>query len=232
MTAREKRLGMCGDRRSKEHFDSEYEEPDPWHFFTSPYEQTKYQRQIELVKELGVKPAKVLEIGCAEGAHTKMLAEAFPDSVVVAIDVSSRAIERARQNLAPYANVSLHGLDVMDFVGTTPDEEFDLIIWSEVIYYLADRLTPRDLLQFLERLAAKLRNDGVLCMANIINQPDADETPITRKPLMDCYYSLICCLLEPVHRLSYFDHKPESGRTYLYEVWTFRRAFQDDERGK
>lgn len=69
-------------------------------------------------------------------------------------------------------------------------------------------------------------------MANIINQPGALETPITRKPLMDCYYSLICSVLKPIHRSSYVDRKPESGHTYEYEVWAFKRSCREGERGK
>lgn len=215
---------MSDDKWTKDYFEKEFKEPDPWRFSTSSYEQTKYRRQIDLVRDLVSKPAEILEIGCAEGVHTKMLAEAFPTSRITAIDISDRALERAKQNPSQYNGVRLERADVIDFISTAKDGQFDVIVWSESIYYLGDGLTLRGPLEFLERVVAKLRKNGICCMANIIGQPDAPEIPLTRRPLMECYYHLLSSVARPVHRSTYLEHKAESGCDYDYQIWAFKRT--------
>ena len=36
----------------KDYFEEIYSKPDPWKYFTSPYERTKYQRQQDILKDL------------------------------------------------------------------------------------------------------------------------------------------------------------------------------------
>jgi len=84
---------------SKEYFEKEFEKPDPWKFFSSDYEQTKYRRQINFIKDRKSNPERILEIGCAEGAHTKMMVQEFPNTEIIGIDISETAIRRAISNV-------------------------------------------------------------------------------------------------------------------------------------
>lgn len=69
----------------------------------------------------------------------------------------------------------------------------------------------------------KLKQGGILCMANIVNQPDAPETPLTKRPIMDCYFSMLSHLAKPIHRSTYLEYKKESGRYYEYQIWLFEK---------
>lgn len=83
----------------KRFFDEkEFNRPDPWSFFTSEYEKKKYKRQIDVIKTFCPKPENIFEISCAEGAHTLMLAKAFPQTEILGLDISGNAISRAKEN--------------------------------------------------------------------------------------------------------------------------------------
>ena len=41
-----------------DYFEEKFAKPDPWKYFTSPYERTKYQRQIDVIKDRNPNPRK------------------------------------------------------------------------------------------------------------------------------------------------------------------------------
>lgn len=209
---------------TREYFDQRFKQADPWAYFTSDYEQRKYKKQIAVIRDHAVEPLNaILEIGCAEGAHTRMLAEAFPSSKITAIDISPRAIQRAQYNLRSYTKVEPIQADIIEFVKNIPDQCYDVIVWSESVYYLGDRLSLRQLFEFLTKVIGKLRQGGLLCMANIIEQPNSPETLLTKRPLMECYHSILCSMAIPLHRSTYRERKREDGPLYEYQIWLFRR---------
>ncbi|MFO0657818.1 MAG: SAM-dependent methyltransferase [Polyangia bacterium] len=53
-----------------------YRVHDPWSLRSSAYEQTRYQRMLDLLPDRASYP-RVLELGCAEGAFTHKLADAM-----------------------------------------------------------------------------------------------------------------------------------------------------------
>lgn len=210
---------------TKEYFDQKYAEVDPWKYFTSDYEQQKYKRQIDATKDhMSRELNTILEIGCAEGAHTKMLAEAFPSSEITAIDISPRAIIRAKDNLRLFENVKLVEADVIEFIDKNPDESFSIIIWSESIYYLGDRLPLRQLFEYIAEVINKLQPQGLLCMANILEQPNSPEMPLTKRAIMEYYYNMFCSLAMLIHHATFWESKKESGSLHEYQIWLFRRT--------
>jgi SAM-dependent methyltransferase len=113
-----------------ERFERLYQEsPDPWGYRTSDYEQAKYAATLEALPN----PAHglALEVGCSIGVFTRLLAARCEH--VVAIDFSLSAIELARQNLAGVGNVDLLRVS---FPEDTPPGSWDLIVCSEILYYL------------------------------------------------------------------------------------------------
>lgn len=125
-----------------EYFEALYKEKgDPWGFETSPYEAGKYARTLEALPETHI--GRVLEVGCANGMLTAKLGRRCDD--LLAVDVSETALTAARARCADQPHIRFEKrrlpLDV-------PDESFDLILLSEVVYYL-DRVD-------VERLAAYL----------------------------------------------------------------------------
>lgn len=114
-----------------EYFDALYaDNADPWGFRTRWYEERK--RRLTMAALLEATYGSVFEPGCSIGALTADLA-ARADRVL-AMDVSAQAIEAAAERHLP--NVELRQ-------GSVPDEwppgRFDLVILSELGYYLDQR---------------------------------------------------------------------------------------------
>lgn len=112
------------------YFDALYaRSPDPWSFETSEYELAKYQATLSALPHADY--ASALEIGCSIGVLTLMLAPRC--KALLAMDPARRALERARARCAGQPHIRLvEGRVPEDF----PNGIFDLILLSEVIYYL------------------------------------------------------------------------------------------------
>jgi glycosyltransferase involved in cell wall biosynthesis/peptidoglycan/xylan/chitin deacetylase (PgdA/CDA1 family) len=132
-----------------------FQKPDPWGY-TSEYEQTKYEYTLELVP--AGRPPKTLELACAEGIFTQQLAPKV--GRLIAADISAKALERAKARCADHKNIDYLKVDLID--EPLPGEQ-DLILCSEVLYYLAGA-------DELKTIAAKIRDalvpGGRLVMAN------------------------------------------------------------------
>ena len=102
---------------------------DPFGFDVNPDEQIKFRRTIEVCGEGDL--GRVLEIGCAVGTFTELIAPRTTD--LLAIDVSEAAILQAKKRLGDDPDVHLESRTLpADF----PEGPFDLIIASDVLYYL------------------------------------------------------------------------------------------------
>ncbi len=119
-----------GARVSRERFDALYRaSADPWNYATSAYERDKY---ADTLAALPPRPlGRVLEVGCSIGVFTAMLAPRCDE--LVAIDFSARALALARGRVAGLDNVQLAQAG---FPEQVPGGEWDLILCSEVLYYL------------------------------------------------------------------------------------------------
>ena len=121
---------------NKKTLDSDYFEQvyaandDPWNFQTSGYEAEKYAATIQALPKK--KYGNALEIGCSIGVLTQQLAEIC--SRLLATDVSEKALERAREMCRDLPNVDFKA---MSFPHHLPQEKYDLIVVSEVAYYLS-----------------------------------------------------------------------------------------------
>ena len=105
------------------------QDPDPWDFETSDYEAQKYQTTISALPKQRYNNA--LEIGGSIGVLTALLAQ-HCDSLL-SIDVSETAQQRAIARCRDLPQVRFRIASVpQDY----PDEMFDLILISEVGYYL------------------------------------------------------------------------------------------------
>ncbi|UCI07181.1 trifunctional glycosyltransferase/class I SAM-dependent methyltransferase/polysaccharide deacetylase [Mesorhizobium sp. B1-1-8] len=132
--------GHDNDRTSS-FWDRHFATEDPWNY-NSPYEQEKYERQLEILPAGPI--ARALELACAEGHFTRQLAPRVGH--LTATDISAVAIGRARARCGDQPNVEF---GTLDFSTDTLPGEMDLIVCSEVLYYLED-------LAELRRVAKKL----------------------------------------------------------------------------
>jgi SAM-dependent methyltransferase len=103
--------------------------PDPWNYETSAYERAKYDATCAALTSPRYRSG--LEVGCSIGVLSARLA-ARCDSFI-AMDLAEAAVARAADRLSGFAHsTTLVGAVPEDW----PDGRFDLIMLSEVIYYL------------------------------------------------------------------------------------------------
>lgn len=135
------------------YFDEQYAaSPDPWGFDTRWYEQRK--RALTLAALPSWRYAHAFEPGCSLGVLTADLAARCDR--LLATDTSERAVALARARLAGHPGVRVERLAVPhEWPETGP---FDLIVLSEIGYYLDDA----DLSGLVGRTAASLTADGVV----------------------------------------------------------------------
>jgi len=208
---------------TREYLESQFKNKDPWRYFRSPYEQRKYQRQIDLIADRIPDPQSILEIGSAEGAHSLMLAKRFPGARITDVEISSRAVERAKEVLSPYGHrIVLINADIIDYHSRLPRSGFDVCLWSESVYYVGSRLSLTGTYEMMEAVMSKLNGGGIMVMANVVDLPsDVPEWPLTRRPLIDCYHSMLSSLAVSIDRSVY--HEMKGGRSYEYQIWAFLR---------
>lgn len=104
-------------------------DPDPWKFATSDYERDKYAATIAALPAQRFR--RCFEVGCSIGVLTRQLAARCDQ--VLGTDVADNALAQARERC-----VDLPGVRIERMVapGEWPEGRFDLVIFSEVLYYL------------------------------------------------------------------------------------------------
>lgn len=150
---RSARKGCLGDRQA--YWEDLFQKPDPWNY-GSRYEQEKYARQLMLLPDHPIGMA--LELACAEGRFTEKLAPRVER--LVATDISKTALKRAHDRCREQSNIEYRQLDL---ASDPLPESLDLIVCSEVLYFLEDEA---ELERVARRLAAALKPGGYLLSAH------------------------------------------------------------------
>ncbi len=135
------------ERLEREYFEELYAgSNDPWEFASSEYERRKYEQTLEALQEQRFERA--LEVGASIGVFTAMLAPYCDD--LLAVDTSERAVALARERLSGQSNVRIEQRTLPEEM---PDGPFDLIVASEVLYYLPQGTMLGTLQRFEDELA-------------------------------------------------------------------------------
>jgi cyclopropane fatty-acyl-phospholipid synthase-like methyltransferase len=118
-------------------------DPDPWGYLSSEYERDKYAATLSAC---GPGPfASALELGGSIGVFSAQLAPHAAS--LTTIDGAPTAVAMARRRLAPFPNArALLGMIPDDL----PDGPFDLVVASEVLYYLSVGAVERTLARLHE----------------------------------------------------------------------------------
>jgi len=104
---------------------------DPWCFETSPYERDKRGRTVAALK--GRRWRRCLDVGCATGVLTGELLQVCDE--IVGVDISRTALSIARKRLAGCTSIDLARMNIPH---EWPMGQFDLIVISEVLYFLSE----------------------------------------------------------------------------------------------
>ncbi len=144
------------------YFDALYaRDPDPWRFATSAYERAKYDATLATLPTPHMDA--VLEAGCSIGVLTRRLARRCTS--LLAVDVAEAALEQARQHCAGLTHVTIEQRRIPQ---EWPDGQFDLILFSEVLYYLS----PADIAVTARCARSALRPGGTVLLVHYILPTD------------------------------------------------------------
>jgi SAM-dependent methyltransferase len=139
-----------------EYFDELYAaDPDPWNFGASPYESGKYALTLNALPKPRYHSA--LEVGCSIGVLTRLLASRC--DALVAIDAAPTPLVEARRRCVNFPGVRFEQMFVPD---QWPDGAFDLILLSEVVYYL----NPEDVGRLAARVKPSLVRGGSMILVH------------------------------------------------------------------
>ncbi|HST56469.1 MAG TPA: SAM-dependent methyltransferase [Solirubrobacteraceae bacterium] len=132
-----------GPRVSADTFERLYErDVDPWGYDSRAYEREKYAATLAA---LGARSyGRALELGCSIGAFTELLSSRC--GALTALDFSPRAVALARARTRLLTNVTIREAA---FPEQVPAGSWDLVVCSEVLYYL-DRATLERALDWLD----------------------------------------------------------------------------------
>jgi SAM-dependent methyltransferase len=176
-----------------EYFDAIYSaDPDPWKFAASPYERDKYTLTLNAMPKSRYRSA--LEVGCSIGVLTRLLASRC--DAVVAIDAAETPLGEARRRCADLPGVRF---EQMFAPGAWPGGEFELILLSEVIYYLS----REDVTHLAARVSHSLRAGGIVILVHWTGPTDY---PLSGDEAAALFIEQIgsACVVERADRYSQF----------------------------
>lgn len=155
---------MTGSLSTK-YFDDVYAaHEDPWNFETSEYEREKYANTLRSMPQPRYRRA--FEIGCSIGVLTAQLAQRCDR--LLSVDVSEAALSKARERCRSLQQVDFQSMSVPS---EFPEGTFDLVLVSEVAYYLS----PADLTVLADRIAAHQSDGADLVLVHFT--PIVDDYP-------------------------------------------------------
>jgi cyclopropane fatty-acyl-phospholipid synthase-like methyltransferase len=163
---------------TESYFDDVYRNnDDPWQFETSEYERAKYQATVDALPLASYQ--RGFEIGCSIGVLTQLLAQKC--KTLLSIDTAEKPLVRARQRLANNNHVTLQKMEVPD---QFPEQRFDLVVMSEVGYYLA----MPDLQRLAEKVVNHMHEGGHLIMVHWT--PFVHDYPLTGDEVHEAFLQL------------------------------------------
>ena len=116
---------------------------DPWHLDGNPYEQRKYALTVASLPRQRYR--RGFEPGCSIGLLTALLASRCDE--LVATDPVAEPLATARARVtAPHVTFEQSALP------DWPDGELDLVVLSEVLYFLSAEVRAQVLARVIERL--------------------------------------------------------------------------------
>jgi SAM-dependent methyltransferase len=136
---------------------------DPWSFRTRWYEKRK--RELTLASLPRQHYQRILEPGCANGELSARLAERC-DSLLCQ-DLNDKAVKLTKSRLSHYHHVRVEQARMPE---DWPSGEFDLIVLSEVGYFL----DPGEWAQVIEKTLHSLSPDGAVLACHWLHPIDVD----------------------------------------------------------
>jgi len=137
-------------------FDHEFQRLDPWGYLSQARQRERLSRAAQMLEEArrGAHFGKAIEIGCAEGAFTELLAPICES--LLAVDFSTLALARAKERCRRWAHVHC---EIWDLRRDQAPGRFDLVVLMDVLEFF---YRPNELRAAREKIVDLLVPDGYL----------------------------------------------------------------------
>jgi 2-polyprenyl-3-methyl-5-hydroxy-6-metoxy-1,4-benzoquinol methylase len=146
-----------------------------WESLKSDIEAHRYQQIIAYLKKYGVENARILDLGCGDGVlNDRMRDESY--EYFMGIDFSSVSIDKALSKNLPRSDY--RSVDIIKF---KPEQQFDVIIFNEVFYYIPDSEKNRIMKLMFDTLTengiiiTSIFREGIGCWEHFRENPKLDE---------------------------------------------------------
>jgi cyclopropane fatty-acyl-phospholipid synthase-like methyltransferase len=151
-----------GETLQPAYFDAIYaSDLDPWKFASSAYERNKYAATLAALPRPRYNSA--FEVGCSIGVFTRDLASRC--DTLLAVDAAAAPLREAARRCAGLSMVRFEHMFAPD---EWPDAIFDLIVLSEVVYYL----DAKDVSRLAERVSKTIARNGDIILVHWTGKTD------------------------------------------------------------
>lgn len=155
---------LLDDRRAEKSLLEEfYTEEDPYGF-ERPEEAIRFERGLQMLDDVrgGDRFGRAFEIGCSEGKFTAMVASRCEH--LLAVDLSERALVRARHRCEGFHNIDLA---IWNMRHDAVPGKFDLIMAVGVVEYVRK---PSTIGLIRERIVSAIQPGGYLLIGTTVSE--------------------------------------------------------------
>ena len=146
----------------KEHFEAEAHEFDNIIVKIIPYYDQMIQALIDSIQFDTFDKIRIIDLGCGTGTIAKRLADKFPNSKIVCLDIASNMIEIAKYKLQDHKNTEFI---VGDFSKIDFHEQFDVVVSSLALHHIQ---TDNEKKEFYYKIYTILTNSGQFINADVV----------------------------------------------------------------
>jgi len=146
----------------KEHFEAEALEFDSIIVKIIPYYDQMIQALIDSIQFDTFDKIRIIDLGCGTGTIAKRLADKFPNSKIVCLDIASKMIEIAKYKLQDHNNTEFI---VGDFSKIDFHEQFDVVVSSLALHHIQ---TDNEKKEFYQKIYSILTNSGQFINADVV----------------------------------------------------------------
>ena len=146
----------------KEHFEAEALEFDSIIVKIIPYYDQMIQALIDSIQFDTFDKIRIIDLGCGTGTIAKRLADKFPNSKIVCLDIASKMIEIAKYKLQDHKNTEFI---VGDFSKIDFHEQFDVVVSSLALHHIQ---TDNEKKEFYTKIYTILTNSGQFINADVV----------------------------------------------------------------
>jgi SAM-dependent methyltransferase len=148
-------------QKAQSFFEELWKRGDPWDIETSDFEQRRCARLLQILSAR--RYAKALEVGCATGGFTRLLARVADRSV--ALDISPTAIACAGKTWTGPDSTEFRVANIIEY-DPRAEGPWDLVVMSDMIYFLGWLYPFFDVAWLAMELFAATTVGGQLLLAN------------------------------------------------------------------